>query len=188
MDPQPADDLTAVLERAAGGDEQAHSEFWSRSYEQLRAIAATALQCWNGKVSLVSTDVVNEAFLLLIDRSRVTERGHHYFLKCFATECRRLLVDRWRAKHAIARGGELRRVPMVSDMEPGTTRQFDLLELSDVVDGLAREDKRAAQIVDMRIFGGMTVVECAGALGIAIRTVELDWTFAKAWLQRKLGP
>ena len=76
---------------------------------------------------------------------------------------------------------------MVSDVLPGTTEGMDLLELSDVIDALARADARAAQIVDLRLFGGLSVAECSETLGIAIRTVELDWTFAKAWLQRKLA-
>lgn len=187
MDFSATPDLTSLLERAAEGDATAQQELWSSCYEQLRLIASAALQRWNGRVSLQSTDVLHEAFARLVDRSRVTERGHRYFLKSFATECRRLLVEHWRAKQALVRGGDRERVTMVSQALAGTTQGMDLLELSDVIETLAREDARAAQIVDLRLFGGLSVAECSEALGVAIRTVESDWTFAKAWLQRKLG-
>ena len=100
MDSLGPGDTAMLLERAAQGDSTEQERLWKLVYPQLREIAAGLVSSWNGRVSLVATEVANEAFARLFRRDLVTAQGRRYFYTCCATECRRVLVDYWRSKTA----------------------------------------------------------------------------------------
>ena len=174
------------LEAARSGDAGARTRFWSRGYSELRQVAAAALAQWNGRIGLTPTDVLHEAFVRLAGRDRVTDEGTRFFYASFATECRRLLVDHHRQRIADKRGGRMQRVSLNSGILGDSNKPFDLIDLNDAIEVLAKLDPRAAQIVDLRVFGGMSMDECAAALGVSKRTAEYDWTNARSWLRDRL--
>lgn len=186
MELGPRRDLGTELEAASRGDAAARARFWEVGQAELRRIARAHLARWRGRVSLAPTDVLHEAFVRMVDRSRVTSEGAAFFYTSFATECRRLLVDHYRKKVAERRGGGWQRVSLHSEIIDERRPEFDLIDLSDAVEALAELDPRQASIVDMRLFGDMTVAQCAGALGVSERTVAEDWKHARAWLRVRL--
>lgn len=180
-------DLTGALEAACRGGGDAKARFWELGQAELRRIAAAKLAEWHGRVSLSPTEVLHEAFLRMVDRSRVTTEGAAYFYCSFATECRRLLIDHYRKGRADRRGGDRRRVTLHSEVLDPTHPEIDLIDLHDAIETLAGLDPRQAAIVDMRMFGDMTVAQCAEMLQVSERTVADDWRHARSWLQVRLA-
>lgn len=136
--------------------------------------------------SLSPTVLVHEAFVRLVDQPGVSGRGKTFFRACFAQECRRVLVDHARRRNALRRGGGRKRESL--DDQPGNVAVggIDVVELNDAIEALAKRNPRMAHIADMRLFCEMSIAECADALGVAPRTIDKDWAFARSWLQREL--
>ena len=97
-----------------------------------------------------------------------------------------MLVDSARRRNAQRRGGGAAAESVADQTGLGVRGELDLVEVDDAIETLAKLDERAARIVTMRVFGGLTVAECAESLGVSPRTVDDDWAFARAWLQKKL--
>ncbi len=136
---------------------------------------------------LSPTELVHEAFLQLVDQRRVTEGSGSFFLACFAQQCRRILVDDLRSRRAKKRGGDVGHERVGDEvLDLGGGRGLDLIELDEAIEVLARLSPRMAQIVDMRVFSGMTVPQCAEVLGVSPRTVDSDWAAARTWLRKEL--
>jgi RNA polymerase sigma-70 factor (ECF subfamily) len=158
-------------------------------YPELRAIAQRLRGGEAAHHSLKPTDIVHEAFVRLVDQPRITRDGSSFFRACFAQECRRVLVDHARARAAERRGGKVHRTSLDDHSgigRAGGAGALDVLDLHQAMEGLAAHDERMAKIAEMRVFGEMTVPECAEALGVSPRTVDSDWAFARAWLQQRL--
>ena len=136
--------------------------------------------------TLEPTELVHDAWLKLVDQSRVgwTDRAH--FLNIAARAMRQILVDHARRRGAGKRLKGLQRVTF-SDMEGhGASASFEVLALHQALDRFNALDPRAAQVVEARVFGGMTTREVAHVLNVSTRTVETDWTAARRWLAREL--
>ncbi len=156
-------------------------------YRELRRMAQWRLG--GGDQTLQATALVHEAYLKLVDQSRVDWRGRTHFKAVAAKVMRNVLIDHVRERGARKRGGDWQRVtlgpagePAVPEMEPE-----QLLSLHAALERLAEHDERQARVVDLRFFGGLTVEEVAAALGISRRTAEGCWTHARAWLRRELS-
>jgi RNA polymerase sigma-70 factor (ECF subfamily) len=136
--------------------------------------------------SLQATALVNEAYLRLINVSRVDWQNRAHFLAVSARLMRRILVDFARSRNYEKRGGGAQRVSLdealIVSEEPGQ----DLIALHDALTALAAVDARKSQVVELRFFGGLSVEECAEALQVSTDTVTRDWKFAKVWLLREL--
>jgi RNA polymerase sigma-70 factor (ECF subfamily) len=130
---------------------------------------------------------VNEAFLRLVDRTRVEWKSRAHFLAVAARAMRQILIDHARGRGRVKRGGELCRVTMAEGQTPITDTDPELLDLDEALHGLSRLDERQSQIVELRFFGGMTMDEIAHVLDLSKTTVETDWRMARAWLRRKLA-
>lgn len=178
--------LTTAANTATGGQLEPLQRLVADHYAEMRRVAGR-LAAREPNSSPSPTELVHEAYLRLIDQKLVTSRGKAFFIGCFARECRRILVDHARARHAVRRGGKQKHESVRSAVAIAGHGDFDLLELSDAIEALAAINPRMGQIVDMRVFGGLKVEECAEVLGIATRTVEKDWTFACTWLRKELG-
>ncbi len=177
---------TDLLLRASAGEEGAVAGMFPIVYEELRRLARSYLGREASGRTLGTTELVHEAYLRLIDSSRVEWSGRAHFIGIAASAMRRILVDRARARHSLKRGGALRPVALdVVDLS--TDDQADLmLSLDDALDRLRAHDARQARVVECRFFGGLTTEETAEALGIATRTAKRDWVKAKSWLYREL--
>ena len=135
--------------------------------------------------TLQTTALVNEAFLRLAAHQEVAARGETDAKAMFARAMQRILVDHARRKLARKRGGE--RVRVALDGLAPAAAEHDLLDLQEVLQRLAQVDPQQCQLVELRVFGGMTVAEAANALGVSKRTAEREWTAARAWLRRELA-
>jgi RNA polymerase sigma factor (TIGR02999 family) len=183
-------DLTSILERARAGDPNAHEQLFVALYDELRAIARQKFAHERGDHTLQSTGLVHEAWLRLVDQTRVQWQSRAHFLAVAATAMRRVLVDHARRIHSEKRGGDTPHVSITLAEEIADDRSnsgtVDVLDLESALEGLAAEHPDHAQIVEMRFFGGMTAREAAEALGVTERTAERRWRFARAWLFREL--
>jgi len=179
-------DLTDLF-NAGLPNRQAADELWQDHNDELRKLAGQVINREQHPHSLQATALVNEAYIRMIDRERVTDEGTAFFRLCFATECRRILVDHARKRKADKRGGgAVRHSLSEADARLGVN-DVDVIDLHEAIEALGKQAPRKAQVVDMRVFGGMTVPQCALALGVASGTIDNDWAFARAWLRQQLA-
>jgi RNA polymerase sigma factor (TIGR02999 family) len=155
-------------------------------YDQLRAIAHRELAARARGGTLSTTALVHEAYLKLVDQSRAGWCDRAHFLALASLAMRHVLVDRAKARAALKRGGDLRRISL-DEEEIGVDDQPEaLLQLDEALDRLAALEPRLARVVECRFFGGLTEEEIAEALGVTARTVQRDWAKARMLLQRAL--
>lgn len=155
-------------------------------YDELRRIAHRHLTRESTGRTLSTTELVHEAYLKLIDQTRVEWQGRAHFLGVAAIAMRRILVDRARGRRRLKRGGNDKPVPLES-IDLTTDERADLVvALDEALDRLRDLDARQARVVECRFFGGMTEEETAEALGIALRTARRDWAKARSWLYTEL--
>jgi RNA polymerase sigma factor (TIGR02999 family) len=156
-------------------------------YRELRRMAQWRLG--GGDQTLQATALVHEAYLKLVDQSRVDWKGRTHFKAVAARVMRNVLVDHVRERGAQKRGGDWHRVTLAPGGEPAGARMDpdQLVGLHVALEKLAEHDERQARVVDLRFFGGLTLDEVADALGVSKRTAEGYWTHARAWLRRELS-
>jgi RNA polymerase sigma factor (TIGR02999 family) len=182
--------VTRLLAAASRGEPAAAAELLPLVYDELRRLAAARLAREVPGQTLQATALVHEAFLRLVglDPDKPWDGRGHFFAAA-AEAMRRILIDRARARRRLKRGGPRRREDLDLDALTGPDAPpDDLLDLDDALAGLARVDSRAADVVKLRIFAGLTLDEAALALGVVHRTADRDWAFARAWLYNALAP
>jgi RNA polymerase sigma factor (TIGR02999 family) len=158
-------------------------------FEQLRLIARHQLGMREHGATLSTTGLVHEAYLKLVDQSRVAWSDRAHFFALASVAMRHVLVDRAKARLAHKREGGLQRVTFDNDQIAADDRQPELmLEINDAVDRLAAVEPRLARVVECRFFGGLTEEETAEALEVTTRTVQRDWAKARMLLRRALSP
>jgi RNA polymerase sigma factor (TIGR02999 family) len=188
MSPTPRDEVTRLLEAESGHGAFDAAAIAPLVYNELRAIAQRYLRDERAGHTLQPTALVNEAFLKLVDQTRVGYRGRTHFLAVAALMMRRVLVDHARQRGRIRRGRGMKRAAIHSELVPSELDFEALLELDDALKKLAELDARQAKVVELRFFGGLTVEEAADQIGVSKRTIEDDWTHAKAWLRLQFAP
>lgn len=156
-------------------------------YDELRAIARRQLSLREVGGTLSTTGLVHEAYLKLVDQSRVAWRDRGHFFALASVAMRHVLVDRAKARHAQKREGALQRVPLDSEQIAADDQAEALLLLNDAIDRLAEVEPRLARVVDCRFFGGMSDEETAESMGVTTRTVQRDWCKARMLLRRVLS-
>ena len=161
---------------------------WQKSiYEQLHRLAEGALARETPGHSLQPTLLVNDAYLKLLEQRNINIADRSQVMAAGGTIIRRLLVDYARTRKAKKRGGaDGRGIPLHISIADSANR-LDVLELNDALEALSSENSRAAHIVEMKYFGGLSGEEIAEQTGVSLRTVNNDWRFAKAWLYHKLS-
>ena len=178
--------VTQILGDWNRGDKDAADRLFPLVYDELKRIAARYFGHERKDHTLQPTALVHEAFLRLVDQTRVQWESRAHFMAVAATMMRRILVDYARAHEAQRRGGDWQRVVLEDSMISGDGPVIDYLALEKALVALTHLDSRQARIVEMRFFGGMTVEEIAGIEGISAPTVKRYWSSAKAFLQREL--
>jgi RNA polymerase sigma factor (TIGR02999 family) len=181
-------DVTRILSRIESGDPHTAEQLLPLVYDELRRLAAERMAQEKPGQTLQATALVHEAYIRLVDVEEPqhwNSRGHFY--AAAAEAMRRILVERARRKAGPEAGGGHQRV-VLSSVDPEIQEpQLDLLALSDSLDKLATQDPRAAELVKLRFFVGLTRQQAAEALGICTRTADDDWAFAKGWLRVDLS-
>jgi len=168
------------------GDETALEALMPLVHDELRRIARRCLYGERANRSVQATELVNEAYLRLVDVQHVDWQNRTHFLAMSARLMRRVLVDLARSRGADKRGGGAVLVTLDDAAIGGMTPDADVIRLDDALHALAALDDRKSRVVELRFFGGLTVDETAVALQVSSKTVLRDWEFARAWLQREL--
>jgi RNA polymerase sigma factor (TIGR02999 family) len=180
------EDVTEVLAQIRGGDKRAADKLLPLVYDEFRALARHYLSQERANHTLQPTALVHEAYMKLVDQTRVDWQGRSHFFAVAAQAMRRILVDHARSRQREKRGGGRARVMLDEAVALSPQKDEDVLALDEALEKLAKLDARQAKVVELRFFGGLDVEEVAEALGVSKRTVEGDWTFARAWLSREL--
>lgn len=178
--------ITQLLLDWSDGKKTALDELMPLVYNELHNLAVHYMNGQRAGHTLQATALVNEAYLRLIDSSRVNWQNRSHFFAISAQLMRRILVDFARAKGSQKRGGELQRVELDETVAVVDNSKINLLELDEVLKTLANLNPRHSQVVELRYFGGLSEEEIAGILGVSKRTVRRDWKIARAWLYREL--
>ena len=181
-------DVTRILSQIESGDPSAADQLLPLVYDELRELAAARLAHEKPGQTLQATALVHEAYVRLVDRDEVPKwdsRGH--FFAAAAEAVRRILIEQARRKAGPKAGGDHRRVRLSDVAVELDAPDWDLLNLDEALDRLEAEDPRAAKLVKLRFFGGLTRQEAAQSLGISIATADNDWAYAKGWLQVQLS-
>ena len=180
-------DITEILQQLSGGDRSGASALVPLVYNNLRRLAGTLLAAERKELTLQATDLVHEAYVKLVDRSRVDWRGRSHFFAAGAQAMRRILVDRARERNAAKRGKSLIRVELKDDEGLSVERNEDLLALDEALEKLSVLNQRHARIVELRFFGGLTGEEIGEVLGVSRVVVQTEWRFVRAWLRNELS-
>jgi RNA polymerase sigma factor (TIGR02999 family) len=179
--------ITRVLRQLEEGDSTATARLMALVYDDLRAIAGNVMRRERPGHTLQPTAVVHEAFLKIAAGGEVSFSSRAHFLNIAARAMRQLLVDHARAREAGKRGGALARVTLDEGLGLAAGGDdVDVLALHEALGRLSGAHERAARVVEMRFFGGLTMSEVAHVLDVSLGTVEDDWAFAKVWLLREL--
>lgn len=177
---------TELLRRAGDGETGAVERMFPLVYDELRRLAHNHLTRESTGRTLSTTELVHEAYLKLVDQTRVAWNGRAHFLGVAAIAMRRIVVDRARSRRRLKRGGTSARVPIESIDLSADDRAELVVALDEALDRLRDLDERQARVVECRFFGGMTEEDTAEALGIGLRTVKRDWAKARSWLYTEL--
>lgn len=180
-------DITLVLDAMQRGDPQAAQQLLPLVYDELRRLAAARLSQESPGQTLQATALVHEAYLRLAGSEPPDGwSGRAHFFGAAAEAMRRILVDSARRKQSLKRGGDVHRDDIPEDRLIAPEPDDELLAVHEVLDEFATVDPQAAQLVKLRYFTGLSMPDAADALGLPLRTVERLWTYAKAWLYRRL--
>jgi RNA polymerase sigma factor (TIGR02999 family) len=181
-------DVTRILSQIESGDPSAAERLLPLVYNDLRQLAAARLADERPGQTLQATALVHDAYIRLVDVAQTqhwNSRGH--FFAAAAEAMRRILVERARRRERVRHGGQLQRQDAVEAELVADERLADMLKVDAALDALAEQDPRAAELVKLRFFVGMTTDEAAAALGVSARTLERTWVYAKAWLREALS-
>ena len=179
-------EVTRLLLAWTDGDAAALNELLPIVHAELRRLARRYMAHERPGHTLQPTALVNEVFLRLVDLRRVQWQNRAQFVAVCARLMRRILVDAARSRQSAKRGAGVPLVSFDERLAPQWGRQDELLALDDALNRLAETGPRRSQVVELRLFGGLTVEESAEALHVSVETVMRDWRFAKAWLSREL--
>ena len=180
-------ELTTTLLRSQDGDPRAFDRLFALVYQDFRALAKSYLARERNTVTLQPTALVNEAYIRLVDQTRVDWKGRTHFFAVGAMAMRRILVDRAIAAKRLRRGGGQIVKVDVCEALLSTEREQDVLAVDEALKDLAKVNERHAKIIELRFFGGLTVAEIADTLGVSGSTVEKDLRFSSAWLKNALS-
>jgi RNA polymerase sigma factor (TIGR02999 family) len=187
MENQQATDTVSLLQAWSSGDRAALNQLTPRVYDQLRRLAGHYMQNESPARTIQATALVHEAYLRLVDVTKVDLRHRAQFFAITARIMRNILLDNARARAAAKRGGQQARVNLDEIPDLSDQGGNNLLALDDALTALAAVDPRKAQVIELRFFGGLSVEDTAAALNVSAETVMRDARAARAWLRRELS-
>jgi RNA polymerase sigma factor (TIGR02999 family) len=176
-------DVTRILNAIEQGDPLATDKLLPLVYDDLRQLAASRLKQEKPGQTLTATALVHEVYLRLIgaDSEKMWANRRHFF-GAAAEAMRRILINRARDKNRLKRGGGSTRISLDEIELAINTPNEELLALDEAIEALAAEDADSAELVKLRFFSGLTIGEVADCMQISRRSIERDWTYARAWL------
>lgn len=180
-------DVTRILGAMQQGDPRAAEELLPLVYLELRRLAANKLAHELPGQTLQATALVHEAWLRIQGDNDRTWDGRRHFFGAAAEAMRRILIDNARRKQAVRHGGGLHRTKLDEPGIAGVLPDDQLLAVHEALDALAAKEPRKAELVKLRYFAGLSLLEAADVLGVSEPTVKRDWAYARAWLYREMN-
>jgi len=181
--------LTLLLSRLGGGDRAARDALFAAAYQELRRLAHSRLYGGGRNTVLDTHALVHESYLRLVQIGELTFEDRRAFFGYASQVMRSVIVDTARARMAERRGGDAQKMTLSTDLAQGLQQDEEgIVQVHEALQELERADARAAQMVQMRYFGGYSDKEIAETLGVTERTVQRDWEKAKMLLRVILGP
>jgi RNA polymerase sigma factor (TIGR02999 family) len=174
-----------LIARWRAGDADALQALLPLIYDELRRIASAQLRSERANHTLQTTALIHEAYMRLVGGEGADIQDHCHFVALASRLMRQVLVDHARGRLAAKRQGGIR-VTLSEALELATEPAVELLAIDDALTRLAQFDSQQARIVELRFFGGLSIVETSQALSVSAATVKRDWTTARAWLRREL--
>jgi RNA polymerase sigma-70 factor, ECF subfamily len=180
-------ELADLMARLSNGDRSGVSRLMVLLYDDLKTMASKFLSRESVSHTFQPTDLVNESFLKLVDQTKVSWQGKTHFMAVSAQAMRRILVDHARTKHRKKRGGKDRiRLQLREDHAFSLECPDEILFVDEMLEKLAKLDPLHAQILEYRLFGGLSMKEIGDVLGVCSRTVERHWAMVRAWFLREV--
>jgi RNA polymerase sigma factor (TIGR02999 family) len=180
--------ITRLLQDWSSGNEDALNMLMPLVHRELRLLARQHMRGERNQHTLQATALVSEAYLRLLELKQIQWEDREHFFAVAARLMRRILVDAARARNAQKRGVGEESVPLDEAQSARSDPENELLFVDEALQSLQALDKRKAQVVELRVFMGLSVEEAAAVLGVSAETVKRDWRLAKAWLKRELEP
>lgn len=184
--PTPAEDVTVLLQAWRAGDADAGERLVGLVYQDLRRIAANHLKQERSGHTLQATALVNELFVQMFSGPAPNLENRAHFFAVAARQLRRILIDHARRRHSLKRGGLQVELSPREEAALATAPDHQLLEVDELLDELEALDSRAAQVIELKFFGGLTDSEAATVLNTSLSTIRRDWDFARSWLMMRL--
>lgn len=181
-----AADVTQLLMQASGGDRAAVDALLPHVYKELRRLAGGYMKREREGHTLDATGLVHEAYMKLVDQSRVEWQNRSHFFGIAATAMRRILVDHARGRQADKRGGGVARAELNDEIIGSDDRAEELIAVDEALERLAVWDPVKSRVIELRFFGGLSIEECADVMEVSVATVNRHWRMAKAWLHGEL--
>ncbi len=178
--------VNELVEKSVKGLPADTDRLFTVMYDDLRRLANRFLQHEPMRERLSTSSLVHQAYMRMIDQSRIDWQGKTHFFAIGATVMRRILVDHARKVRSQKRGGGWDRRMLTDEITFQLTEDGDVVALDDLLNTLASLNERQARIVEMRFFGGLTMREIATEMNLGLRTVEKEWSMARAWMRREL--
>lgn len=179
--------ISLMLIEWSNGNEAALDKIMPLIYSELHKLAHQYMRRERAGHTLQTTALVNEAYLRLVDQKNVQWQNRAHFFGIAAQMMRRILVDYARKQNYLKHGGGAQRVLLDQAAVVSRERTAELVALDEALNALVSIDPRAARVVELRFFGGLTVKETAEAAGLSVDMVKRDWSTAKAWLHRRMS-
>jgi RNA polymerase sigma-70 factor (ECF subfamily) len=179
-------DVTTLLVAMRDGDDRAADDLLPHVYDQLREIADGLLRHERADHTLQPTALVHEAYLRLIDQRNVSDADRTRFKAIAAKAMQRILIDHARGRQRIKRGRGWRKIGFDDAIASEGSSGFDVVEVHDALERMREVDERQAEIMRLRLLGGLSMEETALLLDCSTRTIERDWKMGRAWLRRAL--
>jgi RNA polymerase sigma factor (TIGR02999 family) len=187
MGPELPGEVTRLLRRVDSGDREAINHLLPLVYGELRAMAGACLSGERRDHTLQPTALVNEAYLKLAakDDPHWTDRRHFY--RAAAVVMRSILINHARERRRQKRGGgEMKKIPLDDHLAVFEERALDLVALDEALEKLETIDARQTEMIELRFFAGLSIKEAAEVMGVSERTLQADWSLARAWLLREM--
>jgi RNA polymerase sigma factor (TIGR02999 family) len=181
-----AKDVTQLLLDWSSGDRAALDQLMPLVYDELHRLADLYMRRERPDHTLQPTALVHEAYLRLIDQTRVQWQNRAHFVGVAARLMRRILAQHAQRYQAVKRGAAGRKVPLDEATVLTEEQAAEVIAADDALTSLAAIDPQQSRIVELRFFGGLTIEEAAEVMGISPATVKREWRVAKAWLQREI--
>lgn len=178
--------VSELISESRDGKGSRTDELFTVMYDDLCRLANRFLQNEPMRNRLSSSSLVHQAYVRMVDQNKINWQGKTHFFAIGATVMRRILVDHARKVRSLKRGGDWQRRVLSDDVTFHLGRDEDVMALDELLTMLATLNPRQAKIVELRFFGGMTMREISDETSIALRTVEKEWSMARAWMRKEL--